>query len=202
VLLPGSRPGEVHRHLPVLIDTVAALRPRFPLNVLVAIPPGFRTHLAFETFRQPMHALSIQVIENETWDSIGHADLALAASGTVTVEAAVLGTPMVTFYKVNPISWAAGRRLVKVPFLCMVNLIADREIVPELIQHHMTPAALALHAEELLINSHRADRMRADLAAVRAALTRPGDPLHRAAELIASDLKSPGLQTAVLSGRQ
>jgi lipid-A-disaccharide synthase len=128
--------------------------------------------------------------------------LALAASGTVTVEAAVLGTPMVTFYKVNPLSWWAGRRLVKVPFLSMVNLIAERRIVPELIQHAMTAANIAAHAEELLCNSERAERMRADLASVRAALTRQADPLQTAADLIAGDFPSPALQTATLSGRQ
>lgn len=202
VLLPGSRIGEVRRHLPILIDAIAALRSRFALNVLLATPQGFRTHLVFSIFREPMQAMSIQVIENETWDCIGHADLALAASGTVTVETAVLGTPMVTFYKVNPLSWWAGRRLVKVPFLSMVNLIAERQIVPELMQHEMTPPALAAQAQELLGNHGRADRMRADLASVRAALVRPGDPLHRAADLIAGNFPATALQPAALSRRQ
>jgi lipid-A-disaccharide synthase len=92
---------------------------------------------------------------------------------------------MVTFYKVNPLSWWAGRRLVKVPFLSMVNLIAERQIVPELIQHEMTPGNLARASEELLTETGRADRMRTDLAAVRKVLTKEGDPLHRAADLIA-----------------
>ena len=99
------------------------------------------------------------------------------------MEAAVLGTPMVTFYKVPPVSWWAGRRLVKVPFLSMVNLIAEREIVPELIQQDMTSANISAAAEELLTSPERADRMRADLAAVRVALTREGDPFERAADL-------------------
>ena len=206
VLLPGSRIGEVRRHLPVLFEAVAALRSRFALNVLLATPKGFGTHLAFATFREPMQALSIQVVENETWDSIGHADLALAASGTVTIEAAVLGTPMVTFYKVNPLSWWAGRRLVKVPFLSMVNLIAERQIVPELIQQDMTGGQLAAHASELLADGWRSDRMRADLGQVRAALTREGDPLRRAAESIAEGLATrvnqPAVQSTVLFERQ
>ena len=205
VLLPGSRAGEARRHLPVLLETVAALRSRLGLNVLLATPNGFRTQPVLANFREPMRALSIQVIENETWDCIGHADLALAASGTVTIEAAVLGTPMLTFYKVNPVSWWAGRRLVKVPFLSMVNLIADRQIVPEFMQDEMTPARLAAEAEDLLTNADRADRMRADLSCVRKALTREGDPFLRAAELIAESLGAPAFQetgTPNLSGRQ
>src|SRR5213075_1090414 len=76
-----------------------------------------------EFFRERIGPAPIQVIEGETWDAIAHADLVLAASGTVTVEAALLGTPMVTFYRVNPMSWFLGRRLVKAPFLAMVNLV-------------------------------------------------------------------------------
>lgn len=191
VLLPGSRIGEARRHLPVLFDTIAALRSQFTLNVLLAIPKGFRTAVAFANFWEPLQALSIQVVENETWDCIGHADLALAASGTVTVEAAVLGTPMVTYYRVNPLSWWAGRHLVKVPFLSMVNLVAERQIVPELMQQQMTAARLGAEAADLLTDEHRAERMRADLAGIRAALTREGDPLERVAELITEDLGNP-----------
>lgn len=186
VLLPGSRTGEARRHLPVLLEAVTEIRRRFPISVLLAVPNSFHTQEAFANFTEPIRASSIQIIENETWDCIGHADLALAASGTVTVEAAVLGTPMVTFYKVHPLSWWAGRHLVKVPFLSMVNLVAGRQIVPELIQQDMNSANISAAAEQLLTGTERADRMRTDLAAVRAALTREGDPLRRAADLIVS----------------
>src|SRR6185437_5823135 len=111
VLLPGSRAGEARRHMPDLLDAVALLRARLPLSVILATPEGFQARGVLQHFRERVSSLSIQVIENQTWDCIGHADLALAASGTVTIEAAVLGTPMVTFYKVNPLSWWAGRRL-------------------------------------------------------------------------------------------
>jgi lipid-A-disaccharide synthase len=92
---------------------------------------------------------------------------------------------MVTFYKVNPLSWYAGRHLVKVPFLSMVNLVAESPIVPELIQHDMTPERISKAAEELLGNPERADQMRSDLAQVRKLLSQEGDPLARAARLIA-----------------
>ena len=190
VLLPGSRAVEIRRHLPVLLDAIAILRRQFALNVLLATPEGSHTHATVTTFREPLEALSIKVIENETWDCISHADLALAASGTVTVEAAILGTPMVTFYRVNPLSWWAGRRLVKVPFLSMVNLIADRLIVPELMQQQMTPARIAELARELLTEPARAGRMRSALADVRAALTLDEDPLSRAAELMVKELST------------
>ncbi len=184
VLLPGSRVGEAHRHLPVLLEAVNLLRSRRDLSFILATPRGFRSHEALQTFQERIAALSIKVIESDTWDCIGHADLAVAASGTVTIEAAVLGTPMVTFYKVNPLSWWAGRRLVKVPFLSMVNLIAERQIVPELIQHDMTPERIAAEAGQLLCSPRKSDLMREELMRVRTLLTREGDPLERAAEIM------------------
>ncbi len=192
-LLPGSRRGEAARHLPILLETIALLRRKWELSVVLATPKDFRSG-ALATFRERMGALSIQVLENETWDCIGHSDLALAASGTVTVEAAVLGTPMVTYYKVNPLSWWAGRRLVKAPFLSMANLIAERRIVPELIQHDMTASRLAAEAEKLLTGAERAVHMRADLARVRSMLTREGDPLRRVADGI---VRALGLENEV-----
>jgi lipid-A-disaccharide synthase len=190
-LLPGSRAGEACRHMPDLLEAVAVLRQRFELSAILATPQGFTTRAALQKFREPIAALAIKIVENETWDSIGHADLALAASGTVTIEAAVLGTPMVTFYKVNPLSWYAGRRLVKVPFLSMVNLVAGRGIVPELMQEEMTGARIAASAEQLLTRSDLADQMRANLAEVRSALTSQGNPLERAADVIAQAIRQP-----------
>jgi lipid-A-disaccharide synthase len=190
-LLPGSRRGEALRHLPILLDAVELLRQRWPgAAFLLATPKGFAEKNVFANFQERIAALSIKVIENEAWDCIGHASLALAASGTVTMEAAVLGTPMVTFYKVTALSWRAGKWLVKVPYLSMVNLIAGRLVVPELIQNDMTAGRLADAATELLASASRLAQMRADLAAVRASLTRAdsSDPLECAASTIAASL--------------
>jgi lipid-A-disaccharide synthase len=189
VLLPGSRIGEVHRHLPTLFGAVRELGRKFPLSVLLATPKGFGSAQVLAKFREPIQSLSIKVLEDQTWDCIGHSDVALAASGTVTVEAAILGTPMVTFYKVSPISWYAARHLVKVPFLSMVNLIAEQQVVPELIQNAMTPGAIAAEAATLLADESKADRMRAGLASVRAALTVDSDPFERAAASICASIR-------------
>jgi lipid-A-disaccharide synthase len=193
VLLPGSRPGEIARHLPVLLDAVDVLRKRFDVQFVLATHKGFGTHSILRNFKERMAALSIKVIENQTWDSIAHSTVALAASGTVTMEAAVLGTPMVTFYKVNPLSWYGGRHLVKAPFLSMVNLIAERRIVPELIQTDMTPRKLAAATAELLTDVTRTDVMRAELARVRELLTPRHDPLEMVAQILLDDLHASGM---------
>ncbi len=181
VVLPGSRQGEAVRHLPPLLEAVDRLYLKRSVSFL--LPASATTGAAF--FRDRIGGAPIQVIEGETPDAIAHADLALAASGTVTVETAILGTPMVTFYKVAGLSWLAGRFLVDVPFYCMVNLIAERKIVPELMQDDMTGANLAAEAERLLADCGARERMKADLAEVRRRLDTGSDPMDRAAEVIA-----------------
>jgi len=189
VLLPGSRMGEAARHLPILLDAVERLRtsaqnaPRF----ILAVPPG--TVPVGSNFRERISAASIQLLEGKTWDALVCADVALAASGTVTIEACLLGTPMVTFYRVNSLSWWMGKALVRVPFYSMVNLVAERRIVPELIQNQMTAESLAGEALALLENADRRESMRRDLAEVTVKLWGPHagsehDPMEVAAALV------------------
>ncbi len=93
---------------------------------------------------------------------------------------------MVTFYRVSPVSWAIGRRMVRVPFLSMVNLVAGRAIVPELMQGDMTSQRIADEATKLLANAEAREQMRTRLAEVRAALTPTNDPVETACAIIES----------------
>jgi lipid-A-disaccharide synthase len=175
LLLPGSRHGEILRHLDGLIEATRKLN-RPELVFLMALPGGFGN-----TFSERIRGSSIQVIEDATWDALAHAEMALAASGTVTIEAALLGCPMVTFYKVNALSWMLGRWLVRVPFLSMVNLVAGRKIAPELIQGDMTGEKIAAEAIRLLDDERAMNTQRADLKEVAAKLASAGDPMEMAA---------------------
>jgi lipid-A-disaccharide synthase len=192
-LLPGSRIGEAARHLPILLDAVDRLRaaaktaPRF----ILAVPPG--TIPMGSNFRERISGASIQLLEGKTWDVLVCADVALAASGTVTIEACLLETPMVTFYRVNSLSWWMGKALVRVPFYSMVNLVAGRRIVPELIQDQMTAESLAREALALLENMVAREAMRRNLAEVagKLAVAHAGsehDPLEAAASLVEKHL--------------
>lgn len=176
-LLPGSRPGEIDRHLPVLVETLAKI-PQ-PVSAILALPPGLGPR-----FRERFSLSSIQVQEGQTWDVLACSDLALAASGTVTIEACLLNTPMVTFYRVNGLSWILGKLLVRVPFYSMVNLVAGRQIVPEFIQSDMTAGRLAAAASALLNDPDARRRMRNDLAGVAARLAGPEDPMEVAASAV------------------
>jgi lipid-A-disaccharide synthase len=169
-ILPGSRKGEALRHLPALLDAAGRLYRERAVNLV--LPASATTGTGF--FKELVGSAPVRVIEGESWDAMAHADVALAASGTVTVEAALLGTPMVTFYRVTTPSWIAGKLLVRVPFYCMVNLIAGRRIVPELMQSQMTGKALADEAARLLGDSAARAEMCAGLAEVRRKLSQAG----------------------------
>jgi lipid-A-disaccharide synthase len=135
-------------------------------------------------FQERIGGAPIKVIDGENWDSIAHADLVLAASGTVTVEAALLRTPMVTFYKVTAASWLLGRMLVRIPFYSMVNIIAGRAVVPELMQSNLTGPRLAAEAQRLLRDDGARAQMRADLAEVASRLSPPSSPMACASGII------------------
>lgn len=179
-ILPGSRKGESLRHLPALLDASQRLYRERAVNLV--LPASATTGIEF--FRSRVGNTPVRVIEGESWDAIAHADVALAASGTVTVEAALLGTPMVTFYRVSAPSWIAGKLLVRVPFYSMVNLIAGRRLVPELMQSQMTGQALAMETGRLLGDSAARAEMCAGLAEVRRKLGQSG-PLSAPAQAAA-----------------
>jgi lipid-A-disaccharide synthase len=178
-LLPGSRPGEIRRHLPAVFEAVRLLRDT-GAQFALGTPPGADPRI-FVNQNEPS---SIQVIVGDTRNLLAAADAALAASGTVTMEAALLGTPMVTFYRVNPWSWRAGRWLVRTPFFTMVNLVAERKIVPELMQEEATGARMADEVRALLRDESARRRMRADLGEVSRRLRTAHDPIEVAADIV------------------
>jgi lipid-A-disaccharide synthase len=189
-LLPGSRRGEAARHLPVLGDAVRHLAAGRDVQFLLAVPAGVWTESRAELGRW-VAGLPVKVVEGRTWDAIAHADLALAASGTVTVETALLGTPMVTFYRVSPVTWLA-KPLVDVPFYSMVNLIAGRAVVPELIQNEMSAERLAGEAARLLDDQTAREAMRRELAVVAGRLRGSWDPMEKAAAAVSEMLNMEG----------
>jgi lipid-A-disaccharide synthase len=179
-LLPGSRPNEVRRILPGLLQAAAEIRRRVPdAQFLVARAP----HLDDSVFRMEDAPTPLAVVENDADSVLAAAQVALVASGTATVQAALHGTPLVIVYRLSPLTYRLGRRLVKVDTFGMVNLIAGERIVPELIQDAFTPRAVADEAVSMLRDRERADRIRASLARVRDRLGPPGAS-RRAAQAI------------------
>lgn len=184
-VLPGSRRKEVGHNLPPLAGAVRLLAARRPeLQFLLALAPTLDPALV----EPHLAEAPLRLVRGRTHEAVGAAALALVASGTATVETALLGTPMVVVYRISTLSYALGRRFVRVPHYAMVNLIAGRRVVPELIQSGFTAESVAAEAESLLLDRERSARMRADLAEVRRRLGEPGAS-RRAADEVAALLR-------------
>lgn len=185
-LLPGSRPKEVAHNLPAMAGAVALLRQRHPeVRFVVAVAPS----LPREAIEARLQGLAVGLVAGQTHGLVGAAAAAVVASGTATVETALLGTPMVVVYRLSGLTYALGRPLVRVPHFAMVNLIAGARVVPELIQHEMTPEKVAAEVLALLDEPARAAAMRAALAEVRRRMGPPGAS-RRAAEAVLEALEN------------
>lgn len=171
-LLPGSRANEVRAILPGLLDAAELVASQVPgVQCVLARAP----RLGDELFRAARtRASRVVVVEQDADAVLASADVALTASGTATVQAALHDTPMVIVYRLSPLTYRLGRRFVMVNTFGMVNLIAGSTIVPELIQEDFTPHAVAREAVAILTDSDRRARMREGLACVRDRLGAPG----------------------------
>lgn len=182
-VLPGSRQREVEMHLPVLTEAMQRLQATHGCKFVLPVAP----HVSVESIRA-MVPEGVQLLPgNEMYTALAQARMALVASGTATVETALLGVPMVVFYKLAPLSFQLGRRLVHTEHVAMVNLIAERGVVPELIQGAFTAAAITDWATRLLGDGPERQVQLDGLAEVRARLGPPG-AISRAADAVAGAL--------------
>ena len=184
-LMPGSRHTEVSRLLPVLGETLALLAPRIPhLTPVVAVAEPVAGAVVQGVRSWPGRPIVVTGLADKH-DAFAASDAALTKSGTSTLELALAGVPMLVTYRVNPITAAIARRLVKVKYASLVNLLAGRELVPELIQGASTPTRLAATLETLLTDPETVKTQREGFRAVLDAL-RPahGLPSEAAADAV------------------
>jgi lipid-A-disaccharide synthase len=174
-LLPGSRANEVRRILPRLLTAASLAASDVPgVQVLIARAPSLEDALFASVHEASDGRLRVAIVEGGTDDVLAASDVVVAASGTATVQAALHGRPMVIVYRLSPLTYTVGRSVVRVSTYGMVNLVAGRTIVPELIQDRFTPEAVAREAVSLLTDRARADAMRRDLVEMRSRLGGPG----------------------------
>jgi lipid-A-disaccharide synthase len=184
-LLPGSRPNELRAILPRLADAARLIGARVPrAQFVVARAPSLDDAL-LAPVGSPAFAGGppLAVVEGRTDDVLAASDVVVTASGTATVQAALHGTPMVIVYRLSPWTYRLGKPFVRIDTYGMVNLVAGRRIVPELIQDDFTAERVAEHAVGLLTDAARAATMRAALGEVRDRLGAPGAS-RRAAEAV------------------
>lgn len=169
-LLPGSREGEVSRIWPLLLDAAARLSRDRRIRFLAAKAPGLPRRALEDPLRD--RSVRVEILDGRAQEVMERSRLCLVASGTATLECALVGTPLVAVYRVHTLTYAVARRLVRSPFITLPNLIAGQAIVPELIQ--TDSEAVAKAAEPLWEEGPERKAMVRGLAGVRQALGRAG----------------------------
>jgi len=191
-LMPGSRMKEVRMNLPTILESASKLGSgyEFLLPVAPTLDRGFLESLIGAGIASGQ---AIRLVANAL-PALAHSRAGIIASGTATVEAAMMGTPFVMVYRVSPLTYFLGRSRVKVPHFAMVNLIAGREIVPELVQQDFTAEKVVARLREILPDETKRDQMIAGLTEVKGSLRGPqADGLHpaeRAAEVVLGLLRA------------
>jgi lipid-A-disaccharide synthase len=183
-LLPGSRPGEIHRHLPVILEACRGLGNGAGPQLVLAATTGVAAQA--EAMCRAS-GLRVTVVQAQTYNALAAADCAIVSSGTATLESALLGTPIVVVYRVSPLTGFIMRFMLRTPYVALVNVIAGRAVAPELIQGRFTAAAVRAEAARLLASREARAEAKAGLAEVRQKLG-AGGAIDRAAEIIAGML--------------
>lgn len=172
-LLPGSRRSEIHYMLPSMLEAATLIRSRVVATQFI-LPLAETLEPAEVQDTLAAAPVPVQLMRRQTYEALQAADVLLATSGTVTLEAALLGTPMVIVYKAHPFTYGLARLVMRVSHIGLPNLIAGQSIVPELWQNAMTAEHMAAQALELLMYPARAAAMQAALATIRSQLGSPG----------------------------
>ncbi len=189
-LLPGSREGEIRSILPTLLAAGERLEEALPSTarfLLIKSP-----HLPWEIYRGVLKQSTLQpkILERWDYDGIHACDLILVASGTATLECALLERPMVIVYKTSWATYLLGRFFIRIPMIGLVNVVAGEKVVPEFIQHHANPEAIAQAALTLWKSADQREKMRSAFQRIRNALGTPGAS-HRAAQAVLAELNHP-----------
>lgn len=177
-LLPGSRKQEINTLLPLMLAT-AAMFPDF--NFIVAQSPVVDA-TAYNALDSNLP--NVRFEQNNTYSILSRASAALVASGTATLETALIGVPEIVCYKTSRVSYSIGKRLIKLKFICIVNLIMDKEVVKELIQHELNVANLQQEIHRILYDVKCRERIFEDYAQLRSMLSSEGAPSMNAAETV------------------
>jgi lipid-A-disaccharide synthase len=182
VLLPGSRAGELKRHLPVLYKAAELIAAKQTVRFIMVTPTEETAAMARAWPSAGNAKIEIQVGGLQA--ALSTATITITKTGTVTLECAFFGVPTVAFYKTDPLTYAIGRQIVTVKYAAAPNLLAGKALFPEFIQHEATPDNIAKAALELLGNEARRRKIRAELREVISTLGGPGAAKRAAAAIL------------------
>lgn len=189
-LLPGSRKQEIVSKLPIMLEAAKAC-PHY--QFVVAKAPGLDEEF-YRPFLQPY--TNVRTVDNQTYALLAQASAALVASGTATLETALFGVPQVVCYRTSTITYEIARRLLKIRYISLVNLIMDKPVVAELIQHDLTVENMVKELRAVMEDGERRRQMLHDYEALRQLLQQGGNASAKAARSIVHFLKPTAAPTA------
>jgi len=178
-ILPGSRQSEVTRLLPIMLGAAEIINEEIK-PVQFVLPLADTLDISFVSQVIARYSVAVKLIPDEVYDVIACADIAMVASGTATLETALMETPMIIVYKVSAPSYYVGKMVIRVDHIGLVNIIAGKEVVPELIQFDATPEKMAASVIHILSSRERMENIKAELSKIRNMLGS-----HGAAEKVA-----------------
>lgn len=179
-LLPGSRRMEVASLLPAMLDAVAILRRERNVEASIIQAPTIEHEELAGIVREK--GLDVPILPNDRGEAVAAADVSLSSSGTATLESAILGTPVVVMYRLSAATYALAKKLVRLPHFSLVNIVAGKEVVPELIQSEVNGERIADEVRKLVAPGHY-EQVCEELARVRARLGEPGAARRVAEEI-------------------
>jgi lipid-A-disaccharide synthase len=184
-LLPGSRKQEIAKKLPIMLQVSKSFT---DYQFIVAKAPGLEDSF-YEPFMAPYN--NVSMVSNQTYNLLSQSSAALVTSGTATLETALFGVPEVVCYKGSAISYAIAKKIIKIKYISLVNLIMNKPVVKELIQHELTTANCIKELNALLYNSEKQSQLQKDYAALKHLLSMGGHASANVAKIIYEFVVSP-----------
>lgn len=169
ILLPGSRENEIRKILPIMLDTVSILREKIKNSQFIIIQtPSVNNSIYQEIINEKK--LPVRLLSNNVYNLLEISEFALICSGTATLEAAILQVPMVIIYKVTFLSWLFVKELIKIPYIGLVNIVANKKIVPEFLQYNTQPKKISQYIIEILSSKNKIKDIKGELLKVKDSL--------------------------------
>jgi len=180
-LLPGSRLLEVKNHMPVLSQAIWLIKSRIPSQFVLILAENIDKNLILKYI--PSQIPELKILREDTYEAIASSDIALSACGTANLEVLLLRTPLIAFYRLSPLTFILGKRMVKIKFYSIVNILAQKKIVPELIQKNFNPKNLFLEIKKILDSKEKKEEILENYKKIDALLGEKISSLNAAIEL-------------------
>lgn len=188
-VLPGSRRSEIKYHLPVLVKAIHKIKQRYDPQFVLKLSENIEKETVEKYFNH--QSSDVKILKQDGCESIAYSDLVLSACGTANLETALLETPLISFYRVSPLSYLIGKKIIKIKNFSIVNIIAGKKVIPELIQKDFNPDSLLHHVSKFFNSAEICDKMTAEFKKIKKELGNKDASANAASHLEQLIIKSP-----------